>query len=82
MCVDLLTCTGIRVSEAVNLRIKDLHISQGKSEVFVNGKGSVCGTVQIPKGLKKHLKSFLKWKADSGESIEPNSSLFIGQRDP
>jgi len=66
--VDLLTYSGLRMSEASNLKIKHLRIGHGKSEIFVeDGKGSVSGTVQIPVGLKKHLKSFLKWKSDRAE---------------
>lgn len=81
MIVDLLTCSGLRVSECANLRIKDLKISHGKSEIFVSdGKGGISGTVQIPVGLKKHLKSYLQWKKDRGEGIQPDDFLFIGQR--
>lgn len=81
MIVDLLTCSGLRVSEASNLRIKHLKIGHGKSEIFVeDGKGSISGTVQIPLGLKKHLKSFIQWKKERNEGVEPDDYLFIGQR--
>jgi integrase/recombinase XerD len=80
MVIDLLTCTGLRVSEAANLRIKDLKISHGKSEIFVCGKCNISGTIQIPVGLKKHLKSYLKWKQDRGEGVQADDFLFIGQR--
>ena len=60
MVIDLLTSTGLRVSEAANVRCGDLKVGYGQSEVFVReGKGSVSGHVEIPDSLKKHLKRFL-----------------------
>ena len=81
MLIDFLTCSGLRVSECSNLKVKDLHLQHGKSELFVeDGKGGISGTVQIPLSLKKHLKSYLQWKKDKGEGIQDNDPLFIGQR--
>ena len=79
--INLLTCSGLRVSECSNLRIKHLRIGHGKSEIYVeDGKGSISGTVQIPVGLKKHLRSYLQWKKDRGEGVQPDDFLLIGQR--
>ena len=83
MIVDLLTCTGLRVSEAANLKCGDLKIGYGQSEVFVqNGKGNVSGTVVIPNGLKVHLRSFLNWKEKQGEGVADSDFLFIGKKGP
>ena len=83
MVVDLLTCTGLRVSEAANVRCGDLKTGYGQSEVFVReGKGSISGHVEIPDSLKKHLKQFLRWKEDRDEPIGKDDHLFIGQRGP
>ncbi len=83
MVIDLLTCTGLRVNEAANIRCGDLKTGYGESEVFVReGKGSVSGHVEIPDSLKKHLKQFLKWKDGQGEATGKNDYLFIGQRGP
>ncbi|MCF7944429.1 MAG: tyrosine-type recombinase/integrase [Spirochaetia bacterium] len=79
--VDVLTCTGIRVAECADLRCGDLHTAYGESELVIkNGKGNKPRTVQIPESLKKHMKSYLKWKKTKGESITNNSYLFKGQR--
>ncbi len=68
MAIDLLTSTGLRVSEAANVRCGDLKIGYGQSEVFVReGKGFVSGHVEIPDSLKKHLKQFRSWKEKQGE---------------
>ena len=79
--VDLLTCTGLRVSEAANVRCGDLKLGYAESKIFVrDGKGGICGHVVIPESLKKHLKSFITWKEKNRESTGDNDHLFIGQR--
>ena len=83
MAIDLLASSGLRVSEAANLRCEDLKLGYGESKIFVrDGKGLISGHVVIPDSLKKHLKSYLKWKQDRGESISKDDYLFIGQRGP
>ncbi len=81
MVIDLLSSSGLRVSEAADLRCGDLRIRYGESEVFVrNGKGSKSRYVQIPDSLKKHLKEYLNWKKSRGEPTDYDDHLFIGQR--
>jgi site-specific recombinase XerD len=83
MAIDLLTCTGLRVSEAANVRCGDIRASYGESALFVrDGKGAKSRTVQIPDSLKRHLKQFVVWKASRGEPTGPDDYLFIGQRGP
>ena len=79
--IDLLTCTGLRVSEAANLRCGDLKLGYAESKIFVrDGKGGISGHVVVPDSLKKHLKSFLGWKEKMGEPTGDEDHLFIGQR--
>ncbi len=83
MVIDLLTSTGLRVSEVADLRCGDLKIGYGESKVFVRkGKGSISGHVIIPESLKRHLKQFLNWKKGRGESTGEDDHLFLGQRGP
>jgi site-specific recombinase XerD len=83
MAIDLLTSTGLRVSEAANICCGDLKAGYGESALFVrDGKGSKSRTVQIPDSLKKHLKSFIIWKAGRNEPTGADDHLFIGQRGP
>ena len=83
MAVDLLTSTGLRVSEAANLRCGDLKLGYGESRIFVcEGKGRISGHVIINESLKKHLKTFLKWKEAHGEPIGEDDQFFVGQRGP
>lgn len=81
MVIDLLTSTGLRVSEAANLRVRDLKLGYGESRIFVRkGKGDVSGHVVITESLKKHLKSFIGWKNSLGETIGDDDYIFVGQR--
>lgn len=83
MLIDLLTSTGLREAEAADVRCADIRAGYGESALFVrNGKGSKSRTVQIPVSLKRHLKSFLKWKVDKGEPADHDDHLFLGQRGP
>jgi len=79
--IDLLTSTGLRASEVCNLKVGDLAIGYGKSEIVVrNGKGNTCATIQIPSSLKTHLKEFIKWKKRIGEPVDDDAFLLLGQR--
>jgi len=81
LAIDLLTCTGLRVSEAANLRYGDLKLGYAESKVFVrDGKGGISGHVVVPDSLKKQLKSFLALKDKIGEPTGENDHLFVGQR--
>ena len=83
MAIDLLTCTGLRVSEAANIRCSDVRANYGESALFVrDGKGSKSRTVQIPDSLKRHLKQFIVWKTSRGEPTGADDHLFQGQRGP
>ena len=81
MAIDLLTSTGLRVSEAANLRCGDLKIGYSENKIFVrDGKGHISGHVIIPDALKKHFKAFLSWKQQQGELVGDDDFLFVGQR--
>lgn len=79
--LDLLTSTGIRVSEAANLRISDIQTQYSKCSIYIrDGKGGYPRTIQIPANLRKHLKQFLRWKKEMQEPLNDNDFVFIGQR--
>lgn len=81
MVIDLLTSTGLRVSEAANLRCGDLKLGYSESKIFVReGKGRVSGHVVINDTLKRRLKAFLSWKQAMGEDFGDNDHVFVGQR--
>jgi site-specific recombinase XerD len=81
MVIDLLTSTGLSVSEAANLRCGDLKIGYTENKVFIReGKGHVSGHVVINDAVKKHLRAFLTWKKGLGEGTGEDDFLFVGQR--
>jgi site-specific recombinase XerD len=81
MAIDLLTSTGLRVSEAADVCCGDIHIGYGVSKLYVrNGKGGMPGNVIINESLKRHFKQYLKWKEESGELVGEDDPLFVGQR--
>jgi site-specific recombinase XerD len=81
MVIDLLTSTGLRVSEAANLRCGDLRVGYTENKIYVReGKGRVSGHVVINDALKKHLRAFTGWKIKQGELLGEDDFLFIGQR--
>jgi len=81
MAIDLLTCTGLRVSEAANLRCGDCKVGYDDNRVFVrNGKGWLSAHIVINEALKRHLKQFLKWKSGRREPVGRDDFVFVGQR--
>ena len=83
MLIDLLSSTGMREAEAANMRCGDILTGYGRSACFIrNGKGSKSRTIEAPDSLRKHLKSFIAWKEERGESTGDDDYLFIGQRGP
>ena len=81
MVVDLLTNTGMRVSETANLRCGDLQIGYTENKIFIReGKGGVSGHIVINNTLKQHLKAFLHWKQERNENTGDDDALFVGQR--
>lgn len=81
--IDVLTSTGVRVSEAVDLRCGDIKCGYGQNEILVrNGKGGKSRTIQIPESLKTHMRQYINWKKEREEPTGEDDYLFIGQRGP
>lgn len=81
--VDLLTSSGLRVSEAANLRCGDVKANYGQRAVFVRcGKNRKSRTVVIPESLKRNLVGYISWKKQHGESVGPDDFVFVGKRGP
>ena len=81
MLIDLALGTGLRASELGDLRIKNLFIGKGESTLFVaHGKAAKSRLVYISEKTRKHLKDYIKFKKESGESIKPDSYLFTSER--
>lgn len=57
--IELLYGTGLRVSEAVNIRINDLHLEE-KTAFVKYGKGKKERFVKLPNVFINHVKSYIK----------------------
>lgn len=81
--IDLLTSTGVRVAEAVDLRCGDIKCGYGQCEILIrNGKGGKSRTIQIQESLKAHMRQYINWKKERQEPAGEDDYLFIGQRGP
>lgn len=79
--VDLLSSTGMRVGELVNLNRGDVDLNQ--RECIVLGKGDKQRVVYFDARTKLHLEEYLSERTDSNESLfvslnRPHSRLSIG----
>lgn len=79
--IDLLSSTGMRVGELVNLNRNDVDLNQ--RECIVLGKGDKQRVVYFDARTKLHLEEYLSERKDSNESLfvslnSPHSRLSIG----
>ncbi|MFH1228106.1 MAG: site-specific tyrosine recombinase/integron integrase [Planctomycetota bacterium] len=74
--MEFLYSSGVRVSEIANLRIKDVDF--GSAVAHVLGKGKKERLVPIGSYAVKAMEKYLsERKKIKGESVEPNSFLFV-----
>ncbi|PUA40655.1 recombinase XerC [Paenibacillus elgii] len=73
--IELLIGTGIRVSELVGIRLKDIELSDRKGTLKVFGKGNSFRTIPINKDVRKALARYIEIRPDNESEF-----LFIGQR--
>lgn len=59
--------TGVRISELVGIRLKDIH----GDTIHIMGKGMVDRTVYIPPSLQELLSAYLRYGAISQENDAP-----------
>ena len=72
--IDLLSSTGIRVGELVNINIKDIDFS--RRECVVLGKGNKQRTVYFDARSKIHLLQYINTRTDN------NNALFVSLNKP
>jgi len=78
---ELLIGSGLRASEACALRIKDIGVWAGKSQIDVRrGKGSKQRSVHVGKTLKMMLAKYIYENGLYGKDVDRNRALFINRR--
>lgn len=79
--IDMLSSTGIRVGELININISDINFIE--RECIVLGKGGKERTIYFDARTKVHLQLYLESRNDSNEALfvslkKPNKRLQIG----
>lgn len=79
--VEALLGTGLRVSELCALVVADLFLHEGAAHVLVRrGKGGKSRLVAINDLLAGYLAEYLRFKAHVREAVEPESPVFLSER--
>ena len=83
MIINTFIFTGLRRFEVCNLKCVDFKIFGGNSHLVVTcGKGGKTRHVHLPKGYKKDVSWYLRWKASRGELEGPESFFLRTERSP
>jgi site-specific recombinase XerD len=79
--VELLLGSGLRVSEACGLHVGDLYLRDGRADLLVrHGKAGKSRMVAISERLAEYVRVFLARRVTDGETIDPESPLFVSER--
>lgn len=70
--VELLLNTGMRISEAINLKLEDIEISERKGKVKIWGKGRNYREVPLNSDARKYLSEYINKRPYS-----PTDYLFV-----
>jgi integrase/recombinase XerC len=73
--------TGLRVSELVGLRVRDVTLSERKGSLRVLGKGAKERTVPLNQTVRGALAAYLAQR-QARLDADQQSELFLGQRGP
>ncbi len=81
MIVDLALSTGLRVSEMVAIKHKDIDLRRNAiSVVRLKRKKKITESLAIGKELAKHLQEYIDWKGYADKPTKPSSALLTGKR--
>ena len=81
MILNLFIFTGVRRFEACELQCMDFKIFGGNSYLIVRcGKGGKSRHVHLPKGFKKNVAWYLRWKVERGEIDTPEAYFLKTER--
>ena len=77
-----LACLGLRASEIRNLLVGDVHINNRSYLTVRTLKRRMAVEDKIPLegSIRDHLKAYLKWKRDSGESMAADAPLLVSNK--
>lgn len=76
--LEILYCTGIRVTELIELRISSLQ--DNYSSILINGKGNKQRLMPLNKSTQTILIKYLKLKNNTVENVESRSDYIFSSR--
>ena len=76
---------GLRATELVSLNVNDVRDRNGQIKTYITirpetAKFSKKRRVRIGEKVKLALKEFIKYKRETGESLEPDAPLFVSRK--
>ena len=71
-------CTGARVGELVNIKIKDLNFDN--STIRIIGKGNKERILYLNKKCKYRILFYIKQRKKNNKKLNPNDFLFVNKR--
>lgn len=77
--IELLYGSGLRVSEAVSLKIKDLNLKE-KINIIRGGKGGKDRRIILPAKVRRKLSTYIKKRKDKNPFIFPYQDSHISAR--
>ena len=82
MIINTFIFTGVRRFEACKVKCVDFKIFGGNSYLIVTGKGGKTRHVHLPKGYKKNVAWYMRWKAARGEITDAEAFFLRTERSP
>lgn len=77
---NLMLNTGLRLTETVNLDVKDVFNGYFAKEVLeIKGKGSRIRQIPLNKAIREHIERYIRQKKARKEDINPDFCLFLSR---
>lgn len=73
----LLIAAGLRISEAIGLRLGDCYLDDDPPRLRITGKGNKTRTVPIPPEAVTRLRTFTETRDDRGNDPDPTAPLLL-----
>jgi len=80
--VYVLFTTGIRKSELINLKLKDMHFEKGYWLINLKVKGGKFLSKVLPMKTYEIIQEYTEWMASQGREIHPEDWIFQPTKNP
>ena len=77
---DLMLNTGMRLSETINLNVKDVHNAFSARETLeITGKGNRVRLIPLNKDIRSHIEKYMIRRKKMDKGFSPASPLFLSR---